>query len=142
MYEQLVPTEAQLEKLLSLPPDSPVAALNLFQFRDRARYSEEDPEFGTEAANVSGQEAFARYSAAAGEFLSSLGGSVVFSAVVDQLMIGPDEQQWDVAAVMYFPTRKAFIDMLMAPDFQATSRHRKAALTRHHMLHLGGTPFA
>ncbi len=142
MEHMSAPSESQLAKLLSLPPEAPVAALNLFQFNAQAQYQPGDPEFGTPAANVSGEEAYARYGATAGRFIVELGGRVIFSTSVDQVMIGPDDRQWDLAAIMYFPTRKAFMQMLSDPDFQEASRHRKAALANHYMLHLAGEPFA
>jgi uncharacterized protein (DUF1330 family) len=131
----------QLEKLMSLPADAPVGALNLFQFNPRAQYQPGDPEYGTPEADVSGEEAFARYGASAGPFVVGCGGRVVFSTPVDQVMIGPDQPAWDVAAIMYFPTRRAFVEMLSDPAFQKASRHRKAALANHCMLHLAGGPF-
>jgi len=135
------PTESQLAKLMSLPADAPVAALNLSQFNTQAEYQPGDPEYGTPEADVSGEEAYARYSAAAGPFILKLGGRVVFSTQVDQVMIGPEQPAWDIAAIMYFPTRSAFMEMLSDPKFQRVSRHRKAALAHHCMLHLAGDPF-
>ena len=135
------PMQSQLEKLMSLPPDAPVGALNLFQFNARAQYQPGDPEHGTPEADVSGEEAYARYSAAAGPFVVGCGGRVVFSTPVDQVMIGPERPAWDIAAIMYFPTRRAFMEMLSDPEFQDVSRHRKAALANHCMLHLAGDPF-
>lgn len=135
------PTQSQLDKLTSLPEDAPVGALNLFQFNTRAQYQPGDPEYGTADADVAGEEAFARYSAAAGQFVVGCGGRVVFSTPVDQVMIGPEQPSWDIAAIMYFPTRRAFMEMLSDPEFQDASRHRKAALANHCMLHLAGEPF-
>ena len=135
------PSESQLATLLSLPAEAPVAALNLFQFNARAQYQPEDPEFDTPAADVRGQEAYARYSAVAGKCIVERGGRVIFSTPVDQVMIGPTDPQWDLAAIMYFPTRRAFVEMLSDPGFQEASRHRKAAFAKHCMLHLAGDPF-
>lgn len=138
----LIPNEEQISTLQSLPADRPVAALNLFHFNERAQYEPEDPEYGTPQADVSGQEAFARYSEVAGQHIGNLGGRVVFSTPVDQVMIGPSEPAWHVTAIMYFPTRAAFMKMLADPEFQHASRHRKAALANHTMLHLDGAPFS
>ena len=138
----LEPDDNQRATLGSLDPEAPVAALNLFQFNERAQYAPGDEEYGTEAANVSGREAFERYSAVAGPTLASLGGRVVFSTMVEQVMIGPIDPPWHVAAIMFFPSRRAFVEMLTDPAFQAASRHRKAALANHCMLHLNGTPWA
>ena len=135
------PSEEQAAKLMQGDPGAPVAALNLFWFNERAQYQPEDPEFGTPAADVSGREAYAAYAAEAGSKIAAIGGHVAFSAAVDQVMIGPDNLSCDIAAIMVFPTRGAFIQMMTAPEFQASSRHRKAALANHVMLHLDGTPF-
>ena len=41
------PTESQLATLMSLPPEAPIGALNLFQFNAQAQYQPGDPEFDT-----------------------------------------------------------------------------------------------
>jgi uncharacterized protein (DUF1330 family) len=141
MTHTSAPSDSQLAKLLSLPAESPVAALNLFQFNAQAQYQPDDPEFDTDAANVTGKKAFAIYGAAAEKLIIELGGRTVFSTRVDQVMIGLADVQWDLVAVVYFPTRSAFVEMLSYPEFQKISRHRKAALANHCMLHLAGDPF-
>lgn len=141
MDEQLAPNKDQLSILMSLPPETPLAVLNLFEFNDLASYQPEDPEFGTKAANVSGKVAYHRYSEIAGNTIHELGGRVVFSAVADQVLIGPENSNWHEAAIMYFPSRGTFIQMMSDPNFQQASRHRKAALKRHQMIHLNGEKF-
>lgn len=141
MEHYSTPNESQIAQLMQEDPEAPVAALNLFWFNERAQYQEGDPEFGTDAAAVSGLEAFARYSTEAGQAIAGLGGHVAFSAAVAQVMIGPEDLRCDTAAVMVFPSRRAFQQMLTSPDFQGASRHRHAALANHVMLHLDGSPF-
>ena len=138
----LIPTQEQIAKLQSLPPEVPVAALNLFHFNNMAQYQPEDREYGAVEAAITGREAYVRYGEIAGKFIRDLGGRVVFSAPIDQVMIGPSSPPWDLAAVMYFPTRRAFMQMLSDPEFQSASRHRKAALANHLMLHLSGDLFS
>ena len=139
--QKLEPSEHQLAKLMSLPTDTPLAVFNLFEFNDAANYQPGDPEFGTSAAEISGQEAFQRYSELAGTFLQDLGGRVSVSASVDQVLIGPQNADWHAAAIMFFPSRGAFMQMLSDADFQKASRHRKAALKNHYMIHLDGETF-
>ena len=141
MHQHLEPTKAQLKTLMALPADQPVAVLNLFQFNQTANYQPADPEHGTDAANISGEEAYQRYGEIAGKVIEDLGGRVTMSAVVDQILIGPEEADWHIAAIMFFPSRAAFMQMMADPDFQAASRHRKAALANHRMLHLDGSSF-
>lgn len=136
------PSEAQFAELAELDLEAPVAVLNFFWFNDRARYAPEDPEHGTPAGEVTGAEAYAAYGAVAGRVIAELGGRVLFSTTVDQVMIGPPGLRCDRTAIMYFPTRRAYLEMTRNPEFQAASRHRKAALANHHMLHLDGRPFA
>ena len=127
-------------------PDAPLAALNLFWFNKRAQYQPDDPEYGTPAADVSGLEAYAAYAAEAGEKISALGGHVAFSVAVDQVMIGPDGLNCDTAAIMVFPTRRAFMQMMTAPEFQASQgcpcESRHAALRRRTLRNnfRGGSP--
>ena len=141
MEQKLEPSEDQLAKLMSLPTETPLAVLNLFEFNDAARYRPGDPEFGTKAADVSGQEAFHRYSEIAGPFIQDLGGRVAVQAPAEQVLIGPENANWHLAAIMYFPSRGAFLNMLSDTDFQKASRHRKAALKNHSMIHLHGEMF-
>lgn len=138
----LAPTDAQIATLLALPQGAPLSVLNLFRFNETAQYPPDAPEHGTDAADISGREAYAVYAGIAGKAIESLGGKIVFSASVVQMMIGPDDANWDMAAIMYFPSRAAFASMLSHPDFQAASRHRKAALANHRMMHLEGDTFA
>ena len=140
METYLDPDDGQLAELGALDPEAPVAALNLFQFNERSRYRTGDEEYGADAADISGQEAFARYVAVAGRVIADLGGRVAFTTMVEQVMIGPPDPKWHVAAIMYFPTRRAFVEMTINPEFRAASRHRKAGLANHYMLHLGGAP--
>lgn len=141
MKQKLDPHEDQLAKLMSLPTETPLAVLNLFEFNEVASYQPGDPEFGTSAAEISGQEAFGRYSEVASKFMANLGGRIVMSAPAEQVLIGPQNTNWHVAAIMYFPSRGAFVNMLSDLDFQQASRHRKAALKNHYMIHLDGETF-
>ncbi len=135
------PSEAQLAQLVACDLDAPIAALNLFWFNPQACYEPEDPEYGTALAEVTGEQAFAAYGAVAGAVIAALGGRMVVSAAVDQVVIGPETLRCDRAAIMFFPTRRAYLAMTQNTDFQAASRHRRAALANHYMLHLDGSPF-
>ncbi len=141
MDQTLNPSDAQLSKFMSLPAETPLAMLNLFEFYNRAEYQPEDPEYGTDAAEISGQQAYRLYGEGAGALIESLGGRVVFSSPAKQVMIDPDNPNWHLAAILFFPSRAAFMQMMSDPDFQKSSRHRKAALKRHHMVHLNGEAF-
>ena len=106
-----------------------------------ANYQSGDPEYATSAAEISGQDAFHLYGGVAGKTIEDLGGRVVMSAPVEQVLIGHEVANWHAAAIMYFPSRGAFLQMMSDANFQRASRHRKAALKNHYMIHLNGEAF-
>jgi uncharacterized protein (DUF1330 family) len=115
------PTQAQFERLASAPDDGPVVMLNLLRFKDRAD--------GIDAADdISGAEAYGRYGAEAVPFLKRAGGRILWSGAAQQSVIGPDAAEWDLAIVVEYPSRASFLRMVADPDYQASHRHREAAL--------------
>jgi len=68
------PSPAQVEALLGLDPEQPVVMLNLLRFKERADAPDDD---------VSGAEAYMRYSAIAGEHLARVGGEIVWAGDED-----------------------------------------------------------
>jgi uncharacterized protein (DUF1330 family) len=141
MEEKLEPSENQLAKLISLSIETPLAVLNLFEFNTMANYQSGDPEYATSASEISGQEAFNLYGDVAGKTIEDLGGRVVMSAPAEQVLIGHEAANWHAAAIMYFPSRGAFLQMMSDANFQKASRHRRAALSNHCMIHLNGDSF-
>jgi uncharacterized protein (DUF1330 family) len=95
----------------------PVFMLNLLRFKDVV-----------EAAEETGLEAYARYAVLTQPHLERVGGEVVWAAECDEALIGPSEREWDVAAVVRYPSRAKFLEMIGDPDYQETSRIRTAAL--------------
>ena len=141
MEEKLEPSENQLAKLISFSIETPLAVLNLFEFNTMANYQSGDPEYATSASEISGQEAFNLYGDVAGKTIEDLGGRVVMQAPTEQILIGNEAANWHAAAIMYFPSRGAFLQMMSDANFQRASRHRKAALKNHYMIHLNGEAF-
>ncbi len=141
MEEKLEPSENQLAKLISLSIETPLAVLNLFEFNTMANYQSGDPEYATSASEISGQEAFNLYGDVAGKTIEDLGGRVVMQAPTEQILIGNEAANWHAAAIMYFLSRGAFLQMMSDANFQRASRHRKAALKNHYMIHLNGEAF-
>ncbi len=56
----------------------------------------------------------------------------------DQMLIGDaDANDWDSVALVQYPSRKAFIDMVTTPDYEKAHEHRESGLERTvlHRLH-------
>ena len=117
------PTANQFRAFRDDPHDGPVAQVNLLKFRVKAAYRPEDPEHGEE---ISGEEAYTRYSEAFTEAAAEVGGTTLLLASTERYFIGQGD--WDAVLVNHFPTRQAFIATLNHPDYKAMSRHREAGL--------------
>ncbi len=69
------------------------------------------------------------YGAIAVEQVRRRGGGLPFLSIVEQILIGESES-WDQIAIMEYPDRKAFIDMIHDPEYRAALVHRNAGLKR------------
>lgn len=54
------------------------------------------------------------------------------------MVIGPQDERWDLAFVAYYPSAQAFIDMLRNPDYQRATRHRTAAVADSRLIRCAG----
>jgi uncharacterized protein (DUF1330 family) len=105
------------------PNDGPITQVNLLKFRVKAEYQPDDPEFGEE---ISGEDAYIRYSEAFTFAAKKVGGSTLLLASTERYFIGQGD--WDGVLVNQFPDRQAFIATLNHPDYKSMSRHREAGL--------------
>ena len=59
------------------------------------------------------------------------GGKVLWMGKADQVLIGdPSRTSWDSVALVQYPSRKAFIDMVTTPDYEKAHEHRESGLER------------
>lgn len=117
------PTADQFRGFRDDPHDGPIAQVNLLKFRPKAEYRPDDAEFGEE---ISGRDAYARYSEAFTAAMAEVGGTTLLLSATERYFIGGGD--WDGVLVNLFPDRKAFISTLNHPDYEAMSRHRDAGL--------------
>lgn len=118
----VMPRQDQLTGLLELGGDKPIQMLNLLKFHDVAQY--DDPA----EPRISGREAYMRYGAPMSALVASKGGRIIFSSKIDHLVIGEVGELWDVAAIMEYPSRAAFVEIATSPEVAAMGVHRKAGL--------------
>ncbi|MDX6581032.1 MAG: hypothetical protein QOI10_216 [Solirubrobacterales bacterium] len=91
--------------------DGPVQMLNLLDFKPNG-----------------GFERYAEYGAAVAPLLRRAGGHVVSAGASRGAMIGPSS--WDLIAVVEYPTRQAFLDMVSSSEYQEIAHLRTEALER------------
>jgi uncharacterized protein (DUF1330 family) len=113
------PTKAQLEALLASPETGPVVMLNLLRFKERATSPDE---------GVSGREAYLRYGAAMKELVEARGGRFLWQGEVGSQVIGEGAEGFHVAALVEYPSRRAFVEIATSPEVAAIGVHRAAGL--------------
>jgi uncharacterized protein (DUF1330 family) len=112
------PTPEQVKRLAA-GDGGPIVMVNLLRFRDEA---------GPPDEGLSGAEAYARYAAAIPPFLERAGGRLLTAVACQEGVIGPHDAEWDVVALVEYPSREAFLGMVADPDYLRIHEHRVAAL--------------
>ena len=116
---RITPNREQFEQLAGAPDDGPVVMLNLLKFKEHAENGE-----------VSGAEAYGRYGDAAVEMIEARGGKVLWAGRGEQILIGDATEDWDAVLLVQYPNRKAFIEMVTAPEYDEAHKHREQGLER------------
>ena len=119
---KILPNEEQLKGFTDEPEKGPIKMLNLVKLKDKAEYQD-----GRES-DISGLEAYTIYGKEVVEHLNKVGAKLIFSGVVDRLMIGEADDMWDLVAIAQYPNRKAMLEMIMDPAYTETAKHREAAI--------------
>ena len=122
MHIDPTPEQAQAFSATTSRPE-PVFMLNLLRF-----------------AEESGAASYQRYTAAATEHLARVGGEILWAGACDEALIGPDAREWDAVAVVRYPSRGAFLDMVRDPGYQAVVGDRSAGLADSRLIPCTGAP--
>jgi len=119
------PERAQFDAFKALPRDTPIHMLNLVRFRDQAAYPAGHPLAGRD---LTGAEAYANYAEDSGPVFQRVGGSIVWRATMEAMLIGPDGEYWDAIFVAEYPDSGAFLEMVTDPVYREAVVHRQAAV--------------
>jgi len=119
------PKELNADLVRSLPDAWPVVMLNLVKYKARS-----------DDGNGSGQDAYERYSrAVVPALLRGVGGTVLWSGKVEGVAFGdPDATYWDHVVLVWYPSRKAFLDMVTSPAYAEANVHRENGVADHIIL--------
>jgi uncharacterized protein (DUF1330 family) len=111
-----------IEALKDMDHQGPIAMLNLMRFRDRSL----DGDGG-------GWDAYLRYSALTVPMIKARGGTLLWTGEVKSVALGPQPgNQWDYAALVYYPSVAAFLDMMTSRDYENLSDpHRRNGCAEH-----------
>jgi uncharacterized protein (DUF1330 family) len=109
------------EKLRLLPDDAPVVMLNLMRFREKSL-----------DGKGSGWNAYLRYSALAIKLIKARGGTIIWTGDAEAVALGvPERHRWDYVALVRYPTRAAFLDMMTSPEYAIANVERENGCAAH-----------
>lgn len=111
-----------------------VVMLNLLRFRKIADYSK-NPEL-TPVEPISGREAYQKYIDHTLPFLKGSGGSIAFIGEGGKYLIGPQDEQWDMAMLIRQKSVSDFIAFASNQEYLTGMGHRTAALEDSRLLPL------
>lgn len=94
--------------------------LNMIRLRKKAKYED--------GRAASGAEAYAAYAKESEIFFKGVGGKIVCSGKPQLMVIGPDDERWDLIFVAEYPDSDSFVNMVKNPGYQAVVHHRQAAV--------------
>ena len=118
-----------IEDLRALPQSEPVVMVNLMRFRPHALDEQGQP------TPESGWEAYLRYSKATSPLIKARGGTIIWAGNADATAVGdPDMHRWDYVALVYYPTRGAFLDMMTSDAYQTGSEPIRVAACDDHVI--------
>jgi uncharacterized protein (DUF1330 family) len=109
------------DDLKAVTDDTAVTMLNLMRFRERSL-----------DGNGSGWDAYLRYSALAIKLIKARGGSIIWTGRAEAVALGtPDAHRWDYVALVRYPSRAAFLDMMMSPEYVVANIERENGCADH-----------
>src|SRR5262249_50321771 len=106
-------TSFSKEEFAALRADAsgaPIDMLNLIRRRDEADYGD--------GRQSSGAEAYAAYGRISQPVFARLGGQIVWRGRLDQMLIGPKEEAWDVCFIARYPSATTFAEMVRDPVYR------------------------
>jgi uncharacterized protein (DUF1330 family) len=115
-------------ELRSVQSGQPIHMLNLIKLRAEAVYED--------GSKTSGLEAYANYGRISFPVFSRLGGTIVWRGQLDQILIGPKEEAWDICFVAQYVSTAAFVEMARDPVYREAMRHRQAAVENSRLIRL------
>jgi uncharacterized protein (DUF1330 family) len=75
-----------------------------------------------------GRERYGEYGAAVAPLVERAGGRILFAGTPATALLGDDS--WDLVALVEYPTRQAFLEMIGSEEYRAIAHLRSEALVR------------
>lgn len=124
----ITPTREQFTEFAHGRSEGEVVMINLLHFAT----PDPKPGAGNSATKATtGAGAYRDYSDQVVKMVESRGGKVIWTGRPENVLIGDSEaDDWDLVALVSYPSRAAFIDMVTSPKYEEAHTHRERGLDR------------
>ena len=126
----ITPTREQFSEFVHGTREGEVVMLNLLHF---ARPDGEDAggQGSEDGSRSSGAGAYREYSDQVIKMVEARGGKVIWTGRPEHVLIGDSEHDgWDLVALVSYPSRSAFMEMVTSPKYEQAHEHRARGLDR------------
>ena len=126
----ITPTREQFTEFAHGTREGEVVMLNLLHF---ARPDGEDTgrQGAGDGSPSSGAGAYREYSDQVIKMVEARGGKVIWTGRPEHVLIGDSEHDaWDLVALVSYPSRSAFMEMVTSPKYEQAHEHRARGLDR------------
>jgi len=121
----ITPTRDQFTEFAHGTRDGEVVMINLLHF------ARSDAATDKEAAPTTGADAYRDYSDQVVKMVEARGGRVIWTGRPEHVLIGdPTADAWDLVALVSYPSRAAFVDMVTSPNYGEAHADRERGLDR------------
>ena len=123
----ITPTREQFTAFAQGDRDGEVVMINLLHFAPSEDGAAATPGPGTS----SGASAYREYIDQVVKMVEARGGRVIWTGRPEHVLIGDTEKDaWDLVALVSYPSRSAFIEMVTSPAYESAHEHRERGLDR------------
>jgi uncharacterized protein (DUF1330 family) len=124
----ITPTREQFTEFAHGTRDGEVVMINLLHF---ARPEVEGGDAAGGGAETTGAAAYREYSDQVVAMVEARGGRVIWTGRPEHVLIGDSVgDDWDLVALVSYPSRAAFIDMVTSPKYEEAHTDRERGLDR------------
>ena len=125
----ITPTREQFTEFAHGTRDGEIVMINLLHFAKGDTDTAADT--NDTGAQSTGAGAYRDYSDQVVKMVESRGGKVIWTGRPETVLIGDGgKDDWDLVALVSYPSRAAFIDMVTSSSYQEAHTHRERGLDR------------
>jgi uncharacterized protein (DUF1330 family) len=86
-----------------------------------------------------GAESYARYAEAVAPLLAAVGGEIVWSGACHPALIAPEGEEWDAVALVRYPSRERFLEMISTERYREIQHLRADGLSDSRLIPCSGS---